>query len=136
MLGAELRCEGRGAGTGNPVEKGNSVWSHAGVPAHMSRCLGTKSVGACLDVLPAPAPAHGAGAFWGGALARTLAETGRARGGDMDISDTDPTVTRALALALMRQAKDYLRATGDLDAAQHVEHAIDTLLKPRAAAAT
>jgi hypothetical protein len=49
-----------GAGTGNPVEHGNSVWFHAGVPAHMSRCLGTKSVGACLDVLPAPAPAPSA----------------------------------------------------------------------------
>ena len=55
------------------IENGNSVWSHAGVPAHMSRCPGTKSVGACLDVLPAPAPAPSAREFVGrGAPTRPL----------------------------------------------------------------
>ena len=97
----------------------------------MSRCLGTKSVGACLDVLPAPAPAHGAGALRGGATARKLARMDRARGSDMDLSETDPTVTRALALALMRQAKEYLAATNDVDAADKLQRAIDTLLTPR-----
>jgi hypothetical protein len=49
----------------------------------------------------------------------------------MDLSETDPTVTRALALALMRQAKEYLAATNDVDAADQVQRAIDTLLTPR-----
>ena len=49
----------------------------------------------------------------------------------MDLSETDPTVTRALALALMRQAKEYLAATNDVDAADHLQRAIDTLLTPR-----
>jgi len=41
------------------------------------------------------------------------------------------TVTRALALALMRQAKEYLAATNDVDAADQLQRAIDTLLTPR-----
>lgn len=49
----------------------------------------------------------------------------------MDLSDTDPTVTRALALALMRQAKEYLTATNDRDAADQLQTAIDILLTPR-----
>lgn len=47
VIGERLRHQGRGAGTGNPVEKGSSVWFHAGVPAHMSRCLGAKISSCC-----------------------------------------------------------------------------------------
>ncbi len=43
----------------------------------------------------------------------------------------DNPVARALALALMRQAKEYLTATKDLDAADQLQNAIDTLLTPR-----
>ncbi|WP_298674016.1 hypothetical protein [uncultured Sphingomonas sp.] len=49
----------------------------------------------------------------------------------MDTFETDPTMTRALALALMRQAKEYLTATKDGDAADQLQRAIDTLLTPR-----
>lgn len=129
VLVPALRCEGRGAGTGNPVEKGNSVWFHAGVSAHMSRCLGTKSVGACLDVLPAPAPAPRRGSCLAKSAPRCSAD-GRAPDGDMDLNQKDPSVTRALALALMRQAGEYLGAIDEDEALVHLQRAIDALLKP------
>lgn len=50
----------------------------------------------------------------------------------MDLSDKDSTVTRALALALMRQAKEYLTTTNDLEVADQLQNAIDILLTPRA----
>lgn len=61
MVGAYVRlarrCEAAAPGLVIPSSTATRCELHAGVPAHMSRWLGTKSVGACLDVLPAPAPA-------------------------------------------------------------------------------
>lgn len=56
-----LRCKKGGAGTGNPAHAitfGNHRLS--GVPPHMSKRPGAKSVGACVSMLPAPAPAPSA----------------------------------------------------------------------------
>lgn len=50
----------------------------------------------------------------------------------MDLYEKDPAVTRAFALALMRQALEYLTAIRDDEAVQHLELAIDALLGPRA----
>lgn len=50
----------------------------------------------------------------------------------MDLYEKDPAVTRAFALALMRQALEYLTAVRDEDAAGHLQLAIDALLGPKA----
>jgi hypothetical protein len=52
----------------------------------------------------------------------------------MDLYEKDPAVTRALALALMRQARDYLAAIKEDEASSHLQLAVDTLLKPKAKA--
>ena len=93
----------------------------------MSRCLGAKSVGACLDVLPAPAPAPRAREFRQGfgpyaAGERGMSKSGQkvesrppemasrvAEGSDaIDHLRNDPEIRRALALVLMRQAMKAL----------------------------
>ncbi len=48
----------------------------------------------------------------------------------MDLNQQDPGVTRALALALMRQASEYLVAIDEDEASLHLRRAIDALLKP------
>jgi len=48
----------------------------------------------------------------------------------MDLNDTDPAVARALALALMRQAHEYLAASKETVAAGHLSRAIETLRAP------
>lgn len=48
----------------------------------------------------------------------------------MDLNQKDPSVTRALALALMRQAGEYLGAIDEDEALVHLQRAIDALLKP------
>ena len=48
----------------------------------------------------------------------------------MDLNEKDPGVTRALALALMRQAREYLGAIGEDEASLHLQRAVDALLKP------
>jgi hypothetical protein len=49
----------------------------------------------------------------------------------MDLNQKDPGVTRALALALMRQAGEYLGAIDEDEASLHLRRAIDALLKPK-----
>ena len=52
----------------------------------------------------------------------------------MDLYEKDPTVTRAMALALMRQALELLDAVREDGAAGQLRGAVDTLLgKPLAA---
>lgn len=48
----------------------------------------------------------------------------------MDLNQKDPGVTRALALALMRQAGEYLGAIDEDESSLHLQRAIDALLKP------
>jgi len=80
---------------------------------------------------PAPAPAPSARELiWTGAPAASL--NPRARGGDMDHVDKEPTVVRALALALTRQALTYAASLKDEEASGHLERAIEALIKPRA----
>lgn len=47
----------------------------------------------------------------------------------MDLYEKDPTVTRALALALMRQAHELLQAASESDAADQLQVAVNTLLR-------
>lgn len=47
----------------------------------------------------------------------------------MDLCEKDPTITRAMALALMRQAHELLQAVRENDAANHLQAAVDTLLR-------
>lgn len=51
----------------------------------------------------------------------------------MDLDEQDPTVMRALALALTRQALTYVEALNDEEASGHLERAIEALTKPRTA---
>ncbi|WP_170319084.1 hypothetical protein [Sphingobium yanoikuyae] len=53
----------------------------------------------------------------------------------MDLNQKDPGVTRALALALMRQANEYLAAIGEDEAGLHLQRAVDALVKPAASGA-
>ena len=52
-----------------------------------------------------------------------------ARAIEMDDLDTDPTLQKAMALALMRQALEWLEAADEDKAAAHLRDAVDTLLK-------
>lgn len=52
----------------------------------------------------------------------------------MDHYEKDPVVTKALALALMRQAREYLSAIREEEASAHLQLALDALLKPKAQA--
>ncbi|TGX49199.1 hypothetical protein E5A73_20405 [Sphingomonas gei] len=47
----------------------------------------------------------------------------------MDIYGKDPVVTRAVALALMRQSLGLLDAVGDTAPAVHLQMAIDTMTR-------
>ncbi|WP_162928306.1 hypothetical protein [Sphingopyxis terrae] len=49
----------------------------------------------------------------------------------MDRNANAPTVQRALGLALMRQALEYLSRIGEDEASRHLSNAIDALLKPK-----
>ncbi|WP_176401116.1 hypothetical protein [Sphingobium sp. Z007] len=49
----------------------------------------------------------------------------------MDLYEKEPAVTQALALALMRQALEYLAAIKEEDASRHLQCAVDALLKPK-----
>lgn len=49
----------------------------------------------------------------------------------MDLNANAPTVQRALGLALMRQALEYLSTVGEDEASGHLSCAIDALLKPK-----
>lgn len=49
----------------------------------------------------------------------------------MDLNANAPTVQRALSLALMRQALEYLSTVGEDEASSHLSCAIDALLKPK-----
>ena len=49
--------------------------------------------------------------------------------GHMDSYEKDPTITRALALALMRQAHELLQAASESDAADQLQVAVNTLLR-------
>jgi hypothetical protein len=51
----------------------------------------------------------------------------------MDVDRRDPNISRVLALALMRQAEDYLISSGDDEVVVHLQRAIDALLKFRSA---
>jgi hypothetical protein len=53
--------------------------------------------------------------------------TARPRVCDMDVYVKDPTVTRAMALALMRQALALLDAVGETGPAAHLQMAVDTM---------
>jgi len=97
----------------------------------MSRCLGTKSVGACLGVLPAPAPAPSARELLGLAH-RHCRLHARAWSAEMDQHGKDSVVTRALALALMRQALTLLNAVGETAPAVHLQMAVDTMARAAA----
>ena len=57
------------------------------------------------------------------------------RMGDMELYEKEPTVTRAMALALMRQAQEYLLAIKEEEASSHLQRAVDTLLKTKTAGA-
>lgn len=46
----------------------------------------------------------------------------------MDIYQKDPTVTKAMAIALMRQALDLLDAVNERTAGCHLQMAIDAVL--------
>ena len=52
-----------------------------------------------------------------------------ARAIEIDDLDTDPTLQKAMALALMRQALEWLEAADEDKAAAHLRDAVDTLLK-------
>lgn len=60
--------------------------------------------------------------------------TARARVCDMDVFVKDPTVTRAMALALMRQALALLDAVGETGPAAHLQMAVDTMTRASASA--
>lgn len=45
----------------------------------------------------------------------------------MDVEETDQVVTRAVALALMRQVRELLEALPASDATAHLERAIDAV---------
>jgi hypothetical protein len=47
----------------------------------------------------------------------------------MTLYEQEPTLTRALALALMRKALELLDATRELAAAAELQRSIDTLLE-------
>ncbi len=47
----------------------------------------------------------------------------------MDDLDTDPTLQTAMALALMRQALEWLEAAEEDKAAAHLREAVDAVLK-------
>ena len=47
----------------------------------------------------------------------------------MDIYEKDPVITRAMALALMRQAHELLQAAKEQETAAHLQLAIDVLLR-------
>jgi len=47
----------------------------------------------------------------------------------MDLYERDPTVTRAMALALMRQALELLEAVKEDGAAGQLRGAVDSLLR-------
>lgn len=47
----------------------------------------------------------------------------------MDVFVKDPTVTRAMALALMRQALALLDAVGETGPAAHLQMAVDTMTR-------
>lgn len=49
----------------------------------------------------------------------------------MDLNANAPNVQRALGLALMRQALEYLSTVGEHEASGHLSCAIDALLKPK-----
>jgi hypothetical protein len=49
----------------------------------------------------------------------------------MDLHRKDPAVTRAMALALMRQALELLDATEEQMAAAQLQQSVDTLLRRR-----
>lgn len=49
----------------------------------------------------------------------------------MDLNANAPTVQRALGLALMRQALEYLSTVDEDEASGHLRCAIDALLKPK-----
>lgn len=49
----------------------------------------------------------------------------------MDLNANAPTLQRALGLALMRQALEYLSTVGEDEASGHLSSAIDALLKPK-----
>ncbi|MFH8654565.1 hypothetical protein ACH37Y_17810 [Sphingomonas paucimobilis] len=51
----------------------------------------------------------------------------------MELYEKEPTVTRAMALALMRQAQEYLLAIKEEEASSHLQRAVDTLLKTKTA---
>lgn len=95
----------------------------------MSRCLGTKSVGACLDVLPAPAPAPSARELLAGRTADCRWDLLGARDRGMDTNPSEQVVARALALALLRQTLVYLGTAQEAAAAGHTQRAIDILLR-------
>lgn len=78
-------------------------------PGSRAQCAGVDLVGACQHLL--------------GSL--------RARGDAMDLNANAPTVQRALGLALMRQALEYLSTIGEDEASSHLSCAIDALLRPK-----
>lgn len=78
-------------------------------PGSRAQCAGVDLVGACRHLL--------------GSL--------RPRGDAMDLNTTAPTVQRALGLALMRQALEYLSTVGEDEASGHLSSAIDALLNPK-----
>jgi hypothetical protein len=47
----------------------------------------------------------------------------------MNDLDTDPTLQKAMALALMRQALEWLEAADEDKAAAHLRNAVDAVLK-------
>jgi len=47
----------------------------------------------------------------------------------MDDLDTDPTLQKAMALALIRQALEWLEAADEEKAAAHLRDAVDAVLK-------
>jgi len=47
--------------------------------------------------------------------------------GQMDLYEKDPVITRAVALALMRQALALLDAVGETGPAVHLQMAVDTM---------
>lgn len=52
----------------------------------------------------------------------------------MDFYEKDPTVTKAVALALMRQAQSLLAAVNEQHADGHLQMAIDALLQKKPSA--
>jgi len=47
----------------------------------------------------------------------------------MDLYEKDPALTKAVTLALTRQAQDLLTTVGEVEAARYLGMAIDTILK-------